>query len=107
MDEEVLVLIEDAQSCLEFRLLRPAVVLLGVAYEKAIEVVLLHFVAFGVTTVKAVHAVRASERTATFKKLLAKLELSHWPIDTKSLVASSRRGRSQRPVAATVHRAGG
>jgi hypothetical protein len=76
MDEEVLILIEDAQSCLEFRLLRPAVVLLGVAYEKAIEVILLHFAAFGLTSVKTVPAAHANERISTFKKLLPKLELS-------------------------------
>jgi hypothetical protein len=76
MDEEVLVLIEDAQSCLNFRLLRPAIVLLGVAYEKAIEVVLLHFVAFGLTNVKAVQAAHANERVSIFKKLLPKLQLS-------------------------------
>ncbi len=33
--EEVVVLIEDAQACLGFRLMRPAVVLLGLAYETA------------------------------------------------------------------------
>ena len=76
MDEEVLVLIEDAQACLEFRLLRPAVVLLGVAYEKAIEVVLLHFARLGLTSAKVVQAAHANERIATFKKLLSKLDLS-------------------------------
>lgn len=34
--EEVVLLVEDAQACLEFRLMRPAVVLLGLAYETAV-----------------------------------------------------------------------
>lgn len=76
MDEEVLVLFEDARACLGFRLLRPAVVLLGVAYEKAIEEVLLHFVPLGLTSAKSVQAAHANERIATLKKLLSKLDMS-------------------------------
>jgi len=75
VDEEVLVLIEDAQACLGFRLLRPAVVLLGVAYEKAVEVVLLHFATLGLTNSKAVQGAHANERIATLKKLLPKLDV--------------------------------
>lgn len=50
--------------------------LLGVAYEKAIEVVLLHFAVVGLTSVKSVQAAHANERISTFKRLLSKLELS-------------------------------
>jgi hypothetical protein len=69
--DEVVFLVEDAQACLEFRLMRPAVVLLGLAYETAVLKVLEKLAEKAI-----VHKVpeNAAKRIGTLRSTLPKLE---------------------------------
>lgn len=73
--ESVLAPLEDAQACLNHALLRPAVVLLGVALEAAVESVLLVLATRGLGEEKAGRKAEAGERVGKLKRLLGKLDL--------------------------------
>jgi hypothetical protein len=73
--DAVIVLLEDAQACLDVSLFRPAVVLLGLAYETAVEGVLLDLATKALTTTKSVQSANASDRIAMLRRLLNKLQL--------------------------------
>ncbi len=73
--DAVMVLLEDAQACLDVSLYRPAVVLLGLAYETAVEGVLLDLATKALTTTKSIQTANAGDRIAMLKKLLTRLQL--------------------------------
>ncbi len=78
LPDEVVAVVSDAQACLEFRLLRPSIVLLGVAYEMAIFNVLHKLAerAIGPGTKKVDH-MNAVERIAELRKLVPLLVYSN------------------------------
>jgi len=71
---DVLVPVEDAISCLGFRLLRPAVVLLGLAYETAVLRVLERLSSRAIVTMSRAGRT-AAEQIATLRRLLPNLEM--------------------------------
>ena len=73
--EGIVLLLEDAQACLEYELLRPALVLLGVAFETAVEAVLMHFVPAALVVERDVRKAQAGERIEMLRGLLPRLQL--------------------------------
>jgi len=72
--EGIIVLVEDAQACLDFGLLRPATVLLGLAYETAVEKILMELAGKALVDPQKVRRADAGERLGTLKRQLSGLK---------------------------------
>ncbi len=84
--EDVLVLIEDAQACLDSGLLRPGVVLLGLAFETLVEHVLTDLASKALVDPKQIRRADAGDRIGMLKNQLSRLKFQD---DERRLVVSA------------------